>query len=91
VWEYKLKKTKGSVEYRNFSNPIYSGPKDDLTLTEIINNFSKWNKPDVNNKYTIFEVTGGDDYQLVQTLLPIFKRRVLSYINQSLSIKYDRV
>jgi hypothetical protein len=91
VWEYRLKKTKGSVEYRNFSNSIYSGPKDDLTLTEIINNFSKWNKPDVNTKYPIFEVMGGDEYPLEQTLLPIFKRRILSYINQSLSIKYDRV
>jgi hypothetical protein len=91
VWEYRLKKTKGSVEYRNFSNSIYSGPKDDLTLTEIINNFSKWNKPDANTKYPIFEVMGGDEYPLEQTLLPIFKRRILSYINQSLSIKYDRV
>jgi hypothetical protein len=91
VWEYKLKKTKGSVEYRNFSNSIYSGPKDDLTLNEIINNFSKWNKPDANTKYPIFEVMGGDEYPLEQTLLPIFKRRILSYINQSSSIKYDRV
>ena len=91
VWEYKLKKTKGSVEYRNFSNQIYSGPKDDLTLTDIINNFSKWNKPDANNKYPIFEVLGGDEYPLEQTLLPIFKRRILTYINQSLSIRYDKV
>jgi hypothetical protein len=91
VWEYKLKKTKGSVDYRNVSNQIYSGPKDDLTLNDIINNFSKWNKPDANTKYPIFEVMGGDEYPLEQTLLPIFKRRILSYINQSLSIKYDRV
>jgi hypothetical protein len=28
---------------------------------------------------------------LNETLLPIFKRRVLGYINQSLSIKYDKV
>ena len=91
VWEYKLKKTKGSTDYRNFSNKIYSGLKDDLTLSEIINNFSKWNKPDANNKYSIFEVTGGDEYPLEQTLLPIFKRRILTYINQSLSIRYDKV
>jgi len=91
VWEYKLKKTKGSTDLRNFSNLIYSGPKDDLTLSEIINNFSKWNKPDENTKYPIFEVSGGEEYPLNETLLPIFKRRVLGYINQSLSIKYDKV
>jgi hypothetical protein len=73
------------------SNLIYSGPKDDLTLSDIINNFSKWNRPDENTKYPIFEVAGGEEYPLNETLLPIFKRRVLSYINQSLSIKYDKV
>jgi hypothetical protein len=91
VWEYKLKKTKGSVDYRNVSNQIYSGPREGLTLNDIINNFSKWNKPDANTKYPIFEVVGGDEYPLEQTLLPIFKRRILSYINQSSPIKYDRV
>ena len=91
VWEYKLKKTKGTTEYRNFANLIYSGPKDSLTLSDIITNFSKWNKPDENTKYPIFEVSGGEEYPLEQTLLPIFKRRVLSYINQSSSIKYDKV
>jgi len=91
VWEYKLKKTKGSNDYRNFVNQIYSGPKDNLTLTDIINNFSKWNKPDANNKYPIFEVAGAEEYPLYQTLLPIFKRRILNYLNQSASIKYDKV
>ena len=91
VWEYKLKKTKGSVDYRNVSNQIYSGPREGLTLNDIINNFSKWNKPDANTKYPIFEVVGGDEYPLEQTLLPIFKRRILGYINQSSPIKYDRV
>jgi len=91
VWEYKLKKTKGATDYRNLSNLIYSGPKDDLTLSDIINNFSKWNRPDENTKYPIFEVAGGEEYPLNETLLPIFKRRILSYINQSFSVKYDKV
>jgi hypothetical protein len=91
VWEYKLKKRKGSQEYLNQSNLIYSGPKESLTLSEIINNFSKWNNPDLNNKYTIFEFLGGEEYPLEQTLLPIFKRRILTYINQSSTIKYDKV
>jgi len=90
VWEYKLKKTKGSTEYRNYVNLIYSGVKDNLTLSDIINNFSKWNKPDENTKYPIFEVSGGEEYPLDQTLLPIFKRRILNYINQSKTIQYDK-
>jgi hypothetical protein len=91
VWEYRLKKKKGAQDFSNQSNLIYSGSKESLTLSEIINNFSKWNKPDPNNKYPIFELSGGDGYPLEQTLLPIFKRRIQTYINQTLMLKFEKV
>lgn len=91
VWEYKLKKTRTTNEYRNYSNLIYNGPKDNLTLSEIITNFSKWNISEDNKTYPIFEASGGEEYPLNETLLPIFKRRILNYIIQSKSLKINKV
>jgi len=86
VWEYRIKKNKNDKDSKNTSNLIYTGKKEDLTLQEIITNFSKWLKPNETTKYSIFEVMGSEEYPLQETLLPLFKRRILNYCNQSLSI-----
>jgi hypothetical protein len=86
VWEYRIKKNKNDKDSKNTSNLIYTGKKEDLTLHEIITNFSKWLKPNETTKYSIFEVMGSEEYPLQETLLPLFKRRILNYCNQSLSI-----
>jgi hypothetical protein len=80
VWEYNIKPAaKGSMESKTKVNLIYSEVKD-LTFTKIINNFSIWNSE--NNKLPVFEMTSKGIFPIQETLLPIFKRKLISYINQ---------
>jgi hypothetical protein len=80
VWEYNIKPAaKGSMESKTKVNLIYSDVKD-LTFTKIINNFSIWNSE--NNKLPVFEMTSKGIFPIQETLLPIFKRKLISYINQ---------
>jgi hypothetical protein len=57
-----------------------------LTIPEIISTFSKTYEKNDEVDYPIFEVFCSDVFPLEQTLVPIFKRKVLSYINQSVKI-----
>jgi hypothetical protein len=88
VWEYKFKKpNKRKSEVKQYINLIYSDVKSDLTITEIIENFSDWNKSENLYKLPIFEVFSSEPYPLEHTLLPIFKRKMLSYISQTISVE----
>jgi hypothetical protein len=88
VWEYKFKKpNKRKTEVKQYINLIYSDVKSDLTITEIIENFSNWNKSENLYKLPIFEVFSSEPYPLEHTLLPIFKRKMLSYISQTISVE----
>jgi hypothetical protein len=57
-----------------------------LTIPKIISNFAVWNV-DNRTKLPVFELTSKVDYPIEETLLPIFKRKVLSYINQSILLE----
>jgi hypothetical protein len=57
-----------------------------LTIPEIISTFSKTYEKNNEVDYPIFEVFCSDVFPLEQTLVPIFKRKILSYINQSVKI-----
>ena len=51
----------------------------------IINNFSKFS--DRQKKYSpVFELKCTDEYPINETLLPLFKRKILSYIFQTIKI-----
>lgn len=84
VWEFKTERVdKKTTDYKTLTNLIYEGDKNSLTIPKIITNFAVWN---VENKakLPVFEVKSNVEYPLDETLLPIFKRKVLSYINQSI-------
>jgi hypothetical protein len=88
VWEYKFKKpNKRKNEVKQYINLIYSDVKTNLTITEIIENFSNWNKSENLYKLPIFEVFSSEPYPLEHTLLPIFKRKILSYISQTINVE----
>jgi hypothetical protein len=53
-----------------------------LTITKIINTFSEWNK-EIETKVPIFEMVCVGDYPINETLLPLFKRKLITYVNQT--------
>jgi hypothetical protein len=80
VWEYNIKPAaKGSPESKTRVNLIYSDEKN-LTITKIISNLSMWNSE--NKKLPVFEMISKGEFPIYETLLPIFKRKLISYINQ---------
>jgi hypothetical protein len=88
VWKYTTKKvynvknqTKTTIEV------IYEGTQKDLTIQELISKFSKTYEKDKEEEYPIFEVDCSEVFPLEETLLPIFKRKILAYINQVTKIK----
>ncbi len=84
IWQYttrKVYKTKGQT--KTSLKLIFEGQQDNLTISQIISTFSKTYEKNNESIYPIFEVFCSDMFPLEQTLVPIFKRKVLSYINQS--------
>jgi len=89
VWEYRINQKTGISE-ENISNIklIYEGNKKNLTLNQIIENFSEFSEKE--KKYVpVFELKTNEDYPIYETLLPIYKRKMLSYIFQT--IKFENV
>jgi hypothetical protein len=54
-----------------------------LTISQIISKFSKTYEKNNEELYPLFEVFCSDIFPLKETLVPIFKRKILAYINQS--------
>jgi hypothetical protein len=87
IWQYttrKVYKTKGQT--KTSLKLIFKGQQDSLTIPEIISTFSKTYEKNNEVDYPIFEVFCSDIFPLEQTLIPIFKRKILSYVNQSVKI-----
>jgi hypothetical protein len=84
VWQYttrKIYKTNGQT--KTSLKLLHKGQQNDLTISEIISKFSKTYEKNNEKSYPVFEVFCSDVFPLEQTLLPIFKRKILSYIHQS--------
>ena len=87
IWQYttkKVYKTKGQT--KTSVKLIFKGQPDNLTIPEIISTFSKTYEKNNESIYPVFEVFCNDVFPLEQTLIPIFKRKILSYINQNVRI-----
>jgi hypothetical protein len=84
IWRYTTRKVvKLKNQYKTKIDLIYEGGKNDLTILEIISKFSSTFETKNEKKYPVFEVTCKDIFPLNETLIPIFKRKVLAYIAQS--------
>jgi hypothetical protein len=84
IWQYttrKVYKTKGQT--KTSIKLIFKGQPDGLTIPEIISTFSKTYEKNNESVHPVFEVFCNDVFPLEQTLIPIFKRKILSYINQN--------
>lgn len=93
VWKYvsrRVPKTKNQTRTKLYT--IYSDVKNDLTIQDIISTFSKTYEKNNESVLPIIEVTCDNDFPLNETLIPIFKRKVISYIVQGGKLeKYKKI
>lgn len=83
IWQYTTKKVyKTNNQTKTHLKQIYKGEEKELTVEKIISMFSKTYDKNNEKTYPIFEVSCSNMFPLKETLLPIFKRKILSYINQ---------
>jgi hypothetical protein len=61
---------------------ISEGAVDEKTLTEIIESNSKWNDTTFYKNLPIFEIKCSQNFPFEETMVPIIKRKVMSYIFQ---------
>jgi hypothetical protein len=87
VWEFNVKQVnKKSPESKTLVNLIYSEKKNNLTITKIINTFSQWNQDNI-SKLPLYEMLCEANFPINETLLPLFKRKLITYINQTQMIE----
>lgn len=87
VWEYVIKKLIPNMEeYDTNVTLIYEGQKKGLTFNQVIENFSTIVESE-RVSCPVFEVKASGEYPLNETLLPLFKRKLMSYILQSVKLE----
>jgi hypothetical protein len=83
VWEYEIRTDKKDKSTnRTYLGLISVGDVDEMTLTEIIENKSKWNGTNFYKNLPIFEIKCSQNFPFEETMVPIIKRKVMSYIFQ---------
>ena len=86
VWEFQLKKPKKvDQNYKLYLNKIHEGLHEEETLNTIIETKSKWKEVDFVKKLPVFEVKCEKDLPLEQTVIPMIKRKILSFIFQTVN------
>ena len=80
IYQY-LNKNKNKVTTSQLKE-VYIGEKN-LTITKLLSKFSPNYKKEKQNLLPVFEVKGNEIFPIEETLLPIFKRKVLNIVTQS--------
>lgn len=92
VWKYTTKKVyKVKNQVRTDLTLIFKDKLNDLTISEVISKFSKTYEKNNEIDSPVFEVICSNVFPLEETLLPIFKRKVLSLVNQKESVYIPKV
>jgi len=85
IWEYSIKKIKkGSDESKIYLKKIYEGNPEGMVLTNVIGENTTWIEDVIHTKLPVFEVHSNEHFPLDETLVPMIKRKVLSYILQTI-------
>ncbi len=88
IWKYTSKKVYGvKNQTRTTLEVIYNDAQGELTIQEIISKFSKTYEKNKEEECPIFEMSCSEIFPIEETLLPIFKRKILAYINQVSKVK----
>ena len=86
VWEYQLKKPKGEEgNHKIILKKIHEGEHDKETLSDIIETSSTWKEVDFVKRLPVFEVRSEQKLPLEETIIPLMKRKILSFIYQSVT------
>jgi len=81
-WEYEKKPAaKNSKESKIITNQIYHGPKKDFNTVKTIKTLSTIDE-NIKPKLPVFEMICDGDFPIEETLLPLFKRKIISFVNQ---------
>lgn len=87
VWEYTLSDADPIGDEQNIKvNLIYNGPKKGLTLNQIIDNFSSY-EDFQKKKAPVYDFKSEKEFPVNETLLPLFKRKLVGYVYQSKKFK----
>ena len=87
IWEYVLNALSPSVDEYNISlSLIYEGDKKGTSLNKILENDSKFTERE-RKTVPVFDFKSSVVYPIEETLLPLFKRKMLAYIFQSTKIQ----
>lgn len=84
VWEYsirKMKKTKSDAKI--YFDLIFSGEPQGQRVYQIIKDTTNWKEGFDYSKLPVFEVETNENFPFEQTLVPMLKRKLLSYILSS--------
>ena len=88
IWSYKISKIQKTINQTKITTKLlYKGNGDDLTIIQLISKFSKTYKDKKEKDCPIFEIICNQIFPLSETLLPIFKRKVSTIINQTVRDK----
>jgi hypothetical protein len=87
VWEFQIKKSKkDDFSNKTYITKIYESHPEDITLLSIIENNSTFKNTDYYKKLPVFEMMCDQDFPMEQTMVPIMKRKVMSYIFQIVNV-----
>jgi hypothetical protein len=83
VWEYNNNALVPNVDEYNINiDLIYEGNKKELSLNKVIEQYSSFTEKEV-KVAPVFDFKSTKQYPIEETLLPLFKRRLLAHIYQS--------
>jgi hypothetical protein len=83
VWEYQIKQSRKLPNTNKITiKLIYENSPEDITLSSIIETNSSFVNTKKYNALPVFEIQSRQDLPLEQTIVPIMKRKIISYIFQ---------
>jgi len=87
IWEYQIKKSRKIPNINeNTIKLIYENILEDVTLTSVIETHSTFSKTKNVKIFPVFQMECNQDLPMEQTLVPITKRKVISYIYQTTNL-----
>jgi hypothetical protein len=88
IWEYNIKKvSKKDINFKTYLNLIYEGSENEKTLTSIIGENTSLKEGEQFKLQPIFEVKSSQDFPMKETLVPMIRRKIMSYISQIVNLK----
>jgi hypothetical protein len=88
IWEYNIKKvSKKDINFKTYLNLIYEGSENEKTLTSIIGENTSLKEGEQFKFQPIFEVKSSQDFPMKETLVPMIRRKIMSYISQIVNLK----